>query len=160
MRNFSIFFAFLLSLSACSATGPKFQDTPFAMQQVPEHKARIIFFREFDVNFRSVILGIDGSRVGALAHQGFIVADTAPGDRRISAWVRYLPLGEFAIGMNLKAGETYYIRVSHRDQRMAYPLFGPLGTALLLVDSKGEFQLEPLVAVAPPQELQELKLSE
>src|SRR5688572_15858814 len=107
MRSFSIFLAFLFSLCACSATGPKFQDTPFATQQVPEDKARIIFFRDFDANFGWVTLGIDGSRVGALAHRGFIVADTAPGDHRISAWVRYAPIGEFVIGMDVKAGETY-----------------------------------------------------
>src|SRR5918992_1012917 len=158
MRSFSIFLACLFSLSACSATGPKFQDTPFATQQVPDDRARIIFFRDSDVNFRSVTLGIDGSRVGALAHRGFIVADTAPGDHRIAAWVRYVPTGEFVIGMDVKAGETYYIKVSHRDERMIYPLLGPLGTAYFFIDRKGEFRLEPLAAAVALQELGELKL--
>ena len=69
----SIFFALLLSLCACSASGPKFQDTPFAVQPVPQDKARLVFYREFDANFRSVTLGIDDSIIGALAHRGFVV---------------------------------------------------------------------------------------
>ena len=156
----SIVFALLFSLCACSASGPKFQDTPFAAQSVPQDKARLIFYREFDANFRSVTLGIDDSIIGALARRGFVVADTAPGDHKISAWVRYAPVGKYVIGMDLKAGESYYIRASHRSQRMLYPFFGAAGTAFFFIDPEGEFRLELLTATEALQELENLKLSE
>lgn len=158
MRSFV--FVLLFSLCACSASGPKFQDTPFAAQPAPQDKARLIFYREFDANFWSVTLGIDDSIIGALAHRGFVVADTAPGDHKISAWVRYTPVGKYVIGMDLKAGESYYIRASHRSQRMLYPLFGAAGTAFFFVDPEGEFRLEALTATQALQDLENLKLSE
>jgi len=158
MRN--IYFLLLFSLCACSASGPRFQDTPLAKQQVPEDKARIVLYRTFDANFRSVTLGIDDSMIGALAHRGFVVADTAPGAHKISAWMRYTPLGKYVIGVNLKAGETYYIRASHRSQRMLYPLLGPAGTAFFFIDPEGEFRLEQLTATEALQELENLKLSD
>jgi hypothetical protein len=147
-------------LTGCSASGSRFQDSPFATERVTRDKARIIFYRKSDVNFRSATVGIDGSIVGALAHRGFIVADTEPGDHKFSAWVRYTPLGEFAIHINLTAGETYYLRVSHRTERLLYALAGPVGAALVFADRKGEFQLETVPAATALAELKELKLSE
>ena len=147
-------------LTGCSASGARFHDSPFATERVARDKARIVFYRESDANFRSATLDIDGSIVGALAHRGFIVADTEPGDRRFSAWVRYTPLGEFAIHLNLTAGETYYLRVSHRTERLLYPLAGPVGAVLVFADRKGEFQLEPVPAAIALTELKDLKLSE
>ena len=87
--------------------------------------SRLIFYRQSDANFRSVTLSIDDSIVGSLAHGAFIVADIAPGDHRLSAWVRYTPIGEFATNINVSAGETYYIRASHRAERMLYPCWVP-----------------------------------
>ena len=156
----SIYFVLLFSLCACSASGPKFQDTPFAAQPAPQDKARLIFYREFDVDFRSVTLGIDDSIIGALAHRGFVVADTAPGHRKISAWVRHTLVSKYVIGMDLKAGESYYIRASHRSQRMLYPLLGAAGTAFFFIDPEGEFRLERLTATEALQDLESLKLSE
>ena len=153
-------YAFLFLLSACSAAGPKFHDTPFAFQQASDDKARIIFLRGSDVDFRSATVAVDGAIIGALGQRGFIVTDVEPGDHGISAWVRYVPLGEYAITMTTKAGETHYIKVSQRFERITYPLLGPLGTTLFFLDRKGEFQLETLAASRALKELGELKLSE
>jgi Protein of unknown function (DUF2846) len=160
MHKFTGVIALSFFLIGCSAAGPSFQDTSFATERVTSDRARIIFYRESDANFRSATLGIDGSTVGGLAHKGFLVAETAPGDHRISAWLRYTPVGEFVADLNLTAGETYYIRVSHRFERLLYPFAGPLGGVLLLVDRKGEFQLESVPPAIALLELKELKLSE
>jgi len=160
MKRFFRFFVLAFCLAGCSASGPKFQDTSFATLQVASDKGRIIFYRHSDTHFRSVTLGIDGSIVGALNQQGFIVADTVPGDHRVSAWVRYTPTGEFAINTTLSAGETRYIRVAHRSHRMLYPFVGPLGAVLFFADTEGEFRLEPVPATIALPALVELKLSE
>jgi hypothetical protein len=159
MLNVCLYVAFLFLLSACSAAGPNFQDTPFAIQQVPDDKARIIFLRGFDVDFRSATLAVDGAIVGGLDQRGFIVSEVEPGDHAISAWVRYVPLGEYVITTNIKAGETHYIKVSQRFERITYPLLGPVGTTLFFLDRKGEFKLETLAAAVALKELAELKLS-
>jgi hypothetical protein len=88
------------------------------------------------------------------------VADLAPADYKISAWMRVMPLGEFALKMRVSAGEIYYIRAAHREERMAYPLFGPLGVGFLLADTKGEFRLDQVTAAVALPTLEELKLSE
>jgi Protein of unknown function (DUF2846) len=147
-------------MAGCSASGQRFQDSPFATQGVVDDKARIIFYREPDANFRSVTLSIDDSIVGSLTYGAFIVADIAPGDHRLSAWVRYTPIGKFATNINVSAGETYYIRASHRAERMLYPLLGPIGVAMVFADTQGEFQLEAVPATVALQALEELKLSE
>jgi Protein of unknown function (DUF2846) len=152
-------FVAMLFLSACSAAGPKFSDTPLAAQPVPADKARIIFFRGSDISFRSATVEIDGNVIGALARSGFIVADTEPGDRKVAAWLRYTPVRASAATMTVKAGEIYYIKISQRLERIAYPLMGPLGSAFWFVDPQGEFRIEPLVAAAALQALPETKLS-
>ena len=159
MLNVRLYVVFLFLLSACSAAGPKFQDTPFALQQVPDDKGRIIFLRGFDVDFRSATLAVDGTVIGGLEQKGFIVTDVGPGDHAISASVRYVPLGEYAITMNVRAGETHYIKVSQRLEHITYSLLGPLGTTLFFLDRKGEFKLETLAAAVARKELEELKLS-
>jgi len=152
--------ALTLCLAGCSASGARFQDTPFATQPIADDKSRIIFYRESDADFRSVTLGIDDSIMGTLAHKGFIVVETSPGDHRISAWVRGMSRGKFVMSMTGVGGETYYIRASCRAERMLYPLMGPIGVALVFADIKGEFQLEPVTAAVALQALKELKLSE
>ena len=152
--------ALLFCLAGCSASGPKFQDTPFATQPVANDKARIVFYRDSDMNFRSATIGIDGSIVGAVVHDGFIVADIAPGDHKISAWVRGFPFYEFVIGIPVEAGKTYYMRVSQRTERVLYPMLGFVGSVLILADTKGEFQLELMPKSTALQQLKELKLSE
>ena len=160
LNSFAAIIALTVCLAGCSASGARFQDTPFATQPIDDDKSRIIFYRESDANLGSVMLGIDDSIVGTLAHRGFIVAETAPGDHRISAWVRGLSIWKFAMTMTVVGGETYYIRASHRAERMLYPLMGPIGVALVFADTKGEFQLEPVTATVALQALKELKLSE
>jgi len=150
----------LFFVTGCSATGPRFHETQFATQPAPADKGRIIFFRESDANFRSVTIGVDGSIVGALAHNGFISIDIALGYHQVSAWVRYAPVGEFVMRMTVGAGETYYVRVSHRSVRMLYPLLGLAGGVLTLADRKGEFQMEPVSAAVALRTLGELNLSE
>ncbi|MBI2989538.1 MAG: DUF2846 domain-containing protein [Deltaproteobacteria bacterium] len=152
--------ALLFCLSGCSASGPRFQDTLLATQPVATDNARIVFYRESDMNFRSATIGIDGSIVGALAHNGFIVADIAPGDHKISAWVRGFPFHEFVIGISVEAGKTYYMRVSQRTERLLYPMLGVVGSVIFLADTKGEFQLELMPQSTALQQLKELKLSE
>ncbi len=111
INHFAGMVALTVFLAGCSASasGTKFKDSSFVTQRVVDDKGRVIFYREADTNFRWVTLGIDRSIVGALAQSGFIVADIAPGDHRLSAWLRYMP-GEFAIRLMVSAGETYYIR--------------------------------------------------
>jgi hypothetical protein len=147
-------------LAGCSASGARFLDTPFATQAVTDDRARIVFYRESDHNFGSVTLGIDDSIVGALAQNGFIVADIAPGDHKVSAWLQYTPLGESKMKMRVLAGETYYIRASGRSERMLYPLLGALGVVLFFTDRKGEFQLDAVMPAVALPVLEELKLSE
>jgi hypothetical protein len=43
-------------ITGCSASGPYFNDTRYARQSAPLEKARIIFFRDADANYRSVTL--------------------------------------------------------------------------------------------------------
>lgn len=74
--------------------------------------------------------------------------------------MRYAPVGEFVIRMTVSAGETCYIRVSHRSVRMLYPLFGAVGAAVTFLDRKGEFQMEPVSAAVALRTLEELNLSE
>jgi hypothetical protein len=160
LKPFAAIIALLFLLAGCSATGPRFHDTQFATQPVPADKGRIVFYRQSDANFRAATVAIDGSIIGALDHNGFIATDTNPGEHEISAWVRYVPVGEFIMRMTVGAGETCYVRVSHRSVRMLYPLLGPAGGVLTLADRKGEFQMEPVSAAVALRTLEELNLSE
>jgi hypothetical protein len=99
------------------------------------------------MNFRAATIGIDGSVVGAVSHHGFIVAEVAPGDHKISAWVRGF-FQEFVIGIAVEAGKTYYMRVSQRAERLLYPMIPVVGGFVMLADTKGEFQIEPMPAKA------------
>lgn len=149
----------LLLLTACTASGPLFYDTPFAAQPVAPHKARLIFYRDSDMNFRAATIGIDGSRVGAVSHNGFIVAEVDPGEHKIAAWVRGF-FQEFVTSMSFEAGKPYYIRVSQRSERLLYPMIPIVGPLVVLSDSKGEFQLELMPESTALQQLRDLRLSD
>jgi hypothetical protein len=58
-----------------------------------------------------------------LAQSGFIVADIDPGDRKITASPGYIPIGNSALAVNVKAGEVCYIKISQRIERTVYPLW-------------------------------------
>lgn len=160
MRRFAEIFLAVFFLGGCAASGVKFSDSPYSTQVVAGDKARIIVYRESDINLGPVTIGIDGSRIGAVAHRGFIATDLAPGDYAISAWKRGLPLWEFVLKMRVAAGETYYLRASHRIEPTLYPLLGPVGWAAFFLDRKGEFQLDEVTAAVALPTLTELKLSE
>ena len=149
----------LYVVAGCTASGAHFYDTSFASQAVPADKARIIFYRDSDMNFRAATIGVDGSRVGAVHHDGFIVAEVNPGEHKISAWVRGF-FQEFVTAMSFEAGKAYYIRVSQRSERLAYPMVPILGPFLVLADTKGEFQLELMPESTALQQLRDLRLSQ
>jgi hypothetical protein len=159
MTTFLPIAAVLHLLAGCTASGAHFYDTPFATQPVGPDKARIIFYRDSDMNFRAATIGIDGSRIGAVHHDGFIVAEVEPGEHKISAWVRG-SFQEFVTSMSFEPGKAYYIRVSQRSERLAYPMVPILGPFLVLADTKGEFQLELMPESTALQQLRDLKLSE
>jgi len=154
-----LFAIFILLLAGCSASGPYFQETRYARQSVSADKARIIFFRGRDANYRSVTLEIDGETIGKLAAGGFLVEDTAPGPHRIVASVSFT-LGEYAAKLNAQAGQTYYIRVSNRDERTLYGFMGDAGTFLTFADRGGFFRLRLVDPTAAIIALEELQLSE
>ena len=153
-------YAVISFLIGCAAAGPMFSDSRFANEPAPQDKARLIVFRESDINLGSVTIAIDGTVVGALAQSGFIVADTDPGDRKITASPGYIPIGNSALAVNVKAGEVSYIKISQRIERTVYPFLGPLGVAFWFVDPQGEFRIEAQAAAAAQKELSEMKLSE
>jgi len=159
MKTFPVLVAFLFFFVGCSASGPYFRDTRYATQQAPADKARIIFFRESDANYRSVTLDIDGETIGKLASGGFLVEDTTPGAHRIVASIS-LTLGEFAAKLNAQAGRIYYIRVSPRYERMLYSFMGDAGTFLTFADNNGYFSLRLVDPAAALVALEELQLSE
>jgi hypothetical protein len=160
MKRFSVIFVLMFLVAGCAASGPPFKDTLFARQPVPDDKGRIIFYRESDANFGSVIIGIGDARVGALAQKGFMAVEVVPDDYRISASMRAIPIGEFVLRMRVSAGQTYYVRASHRSHRLLYPFVGVLGAGLLFADTEGEFRLEPVPPAIALPELAQLKLSE
>jgi uncharacterized protein DUF2846 len=99
----------------------------------------MVFYRDSDTNFRAATIAIDGSTIGAVSHHGFIVAEIAPGDHKITAWVRGF-FQEFVLDMTVEEGKTYYMRVSQRAERLVYPLIPVVGLFAILADSKGEFR--------------------
>ena len=129
IRNVFLIVGLLLFFAGCNASGARFYDTLFATQAVATDKARIIFYRDSDMNFRAATIGIDGSTVGAVSHNGFIVAEVDPGDHKISAWVRGF-FQEFVTAMSVEAGKTYYMRVSQRGERLLYPMVPLVGSIL------------------------------
>jgi hypothetical protein len=154
------FSALLVLLPAgCSASGPYFNETRYARQSVPADKARIIFYRELDSNYRSVTLDVDDETTGKLAAGGFLVEDTVPGPHRIVASIS-LTLGEYAAKLTAQAGETYYIRLVPRGVRMLYPSMGATGTFLTFADNKGYFSLRLVDPAAALVALEDLQLSE
>jgi len=149
----------LLFFGGCSASGPRFAETHFATEPVPHDKARIVFYRDSDINFRAATVAIDGTIVGAVAQNGFVVAEVPAGEHKISAWVRGF-FQEFVTHMTLEAGNTYYMRVSQRIERSFYPMIPIVGTVGLLADTKGEFQIELMPESTALQQLRDLQLSE
>lgn len=95
------------------------------------------------MNFRAATIALDGSIIGAVAQHGFIVTDVAPGDHKITAWVRGF-FQEFVTHTSVDAGKTYYMRVSQRAERLLYPMIPVVGVFAVMGDSKGEFQVEPM----------------
>ncbi|MGH7767643.1 MAG: DUF2846 domain-containing protein [Candidatus Binatia bacterium] len=159
MKTFAGLSALLFFFAGCSASGPYFKDTHYARQPVPPDRARIIIFRESDGNFRSVELDVDDQIIGKLAGGEFIVEESAPGERRMTVSLK----GEFTIKMKLEAGQTYYIRVSPREERSTYRLIGffsAVGSWMSPADAKGGFKLQPVHPDVALVALAELNLSE
>ncbi|HEY3303218.1 MAG TPA: hypothetical protein VGL70_06745 [Candidatus Binatia bacterium] len=158
MKTFAGLIALLFFFAGCSASGPHFKDTRYAKQPAPADRARIIFFREPDGDFRSVELDVDDQIIGKLAGGEFLVEDAVPGERGMTASLK----GEFMIKMKLEGGQTYYIRVSPREEA-TYKLIGffsAVGSWMSPADAKGHFKLQrvgPEVALAA---LEQLSLSE
>ena len=159
MKIFGAIAVLLVLSSGCSAKGARFQDTPFAEEKIPADKSRIIFFRGSDIALVAVTLSIDDAVVGHLAQRGFIVADTIPGDHKISAAAGWMPASDAKIMINTIAGDTYYFRVAHRTERELYGLFGIFGTAAMLADREA-FKIQPVAPASAQLELKEFKLSE
>jgi hypothetical protein len=152
--------AAIFTLVGCAAAGPKFTESRFAGEAAPPDNARIIVFRESDVNVGPVAIGIDGAIVGSLAPSGFIVADADPGERQMTASPAYLPLGESRTAVSVQAGQVSYFKISHRTERSLYPFLGPLGVAFWFVDPQGEFRIEAQPQTIARREIAKLKLSE
>jgi hypothetical protein len=158
MKTFAGLSALLFFFAGCSASGPYFKDTRYARQPVPPDRARIIFFRVSDGNFRSVELDVDDQIIGKLAGGEFIVEETAPGERRMTASLK----GEFTLKMKVEAGQTYYVRVSPREEA-TYRLIGffsAVGSWMSPADAKGDFKLQPVHPDVALAALEELNLSE
>jgi len=158
MKRLAVILAVVL-VTGCSASGPYFPETRYARQSAPANKARIIFFRGSDANYRSVTLDIDGETIGKLPSGGFLVEDVDPGPHRIVAGVSFT-LGEYAAKLNAQAGQTYYIRVAHRDERMLYGFLGDAGAFLTFADRGGYFRLRLADPTAAMIALEELRLSQ
>ena len=158
MNHFAgiIALACLLAGCASSASGPKFVDSSYATQAVAADKARIIFYREDDRNFRAAGFGIDGNTVGSPGHRQFMVADVTPGDHTLTAWARLIP-GEYPLEISVSAGETYYVRASRRPEKAAQAAAGPAAIVFLFVDRKGDFKLELVPSSIALIDLEELK---
>jgi hypothetical protein len=146
-------------LASCSASGPKFPDSVFAVEPVAKDKARLIFYRDSDANFRDATIAVDDSIIGAVSQHSFVAADVMPGSHKVLAWVRGF-FQEFALDISAEAGKTYYMRVSQRIERSFYPMIPIVGVIGLLADKKGEFQITPMPEATALQQLRELRLSE
>jgi len=173
MNNFAAVIGLLFLFAGCSASGPGFQDTPYAKQQAPEDKARIIFLRQDDsyIGGRWARLDVDGAPVGKVAREGFLVIDTAPGEREISV-AEDEAKNRLAVKMSLEPGQTYYLRV-YRHEGLStwggtsstveatgvFALIGGLFT-VFRKDDQATFQLEPLHPWLALKMLEGLKLSE
>jgi hypothetical protein len=165
-KNFAAVSALLFFLLGCSASGPRFPDTPYAKQAVPTDKARIIFFRPDDsqAGGRWAHLDIDGAPVGKLARERFLVVDTVPGEREIAT-----DEGErkarFVVTMYVEAGQTYYLQVSRMAESKKYQatgIFALVGDLIapLLKDDQPPFELEPVFAGRAMKMLEVLELAE
>ena len=166
MKNFTAIIVSLFFFSACSASGPRFQETSFANQPAPADKARIIFLREDDRHSPApdFIVTIDGVAMGKLEREGFLVVDAVPGERELSLDKRNekYPL---ALKLNLEAAQTYYIQVSWRDEFFSHVglgmMFGVVGglAAAALADDKGPIKIEPIDPAEGKKLLSEFRLS-
>lgn len=163
MKKLLAFVVVLLFLSGCAATGPKYQQTVYATQPVPEDNARIYFLREsaYLAGARAAPLFIDGDAIDKIANGGFIVVDVTPGLHEISSQVWDWP-GRYAINAKFEAAKSYYIQVSVREESRGHlyslGLIGGLIEASL-ADDRGLFQLVPINEPDALKKLQDLQLS-
>jgi hypothetical protein len=165
MKNFAAIAA-ILFFTACSASGPRFHETPLATQSAPADKARIIFFRPYDFvgSLRTVPIDVDGKAVIRLGNRGFASVDIVPGEHEIASSIWDIP-GRFAMTVKIEGGQIYYIQVSPRKEDMKYAWlagFGLIGglIAVSLQDKNGPFILEPVEAEKATPLLSELKSSD
>jgi len=99
----SVIIAVTLVLSACSATGPIFQQV-----KPLEEKALVYFYREVNHigSISSCIISSNNSLLGELNNGGYFSSYTQPGITKIDGKIGVYDL---AITVNFEAGKTYYI---------------------------------------------------
>jgi len=102
-------------LSACAATGPKYEAVASSLPLVETAKARVFLLRpsQFQAGGAAAPIAVDGKAMGELPNASFLYVDIEPGEHTLTI-DRWDYPGKFTLVLTLQAGETRYIEVAPR----------------------------------------------
>ena len=123
----------VLSLCACAASGPSFDEIASAAEAIPVGKARVILFRTRDSRLyvaRHAAVSMDGEKLGGAGYGSFLIHDIDAGNHRLKADMWDMP-GRCELAFTAAAGEHYYFQVDPRAESFGAFAAGDLATYLL-----------------------------
>lgn len=129
---------FLLILSGCSATGPKYSEYQSSVLAIDKDSSRLFFYRRkrFSSNGIDAEIYVNDNKVGECANGAYFYTDVLAGNNEIKV-ENLLSPGTHKIKRNLKGGKEYYFEVLVDDDYVeAGILLGPLAQALYISGKK------------------------
>ena len=122
-----------LLLCACAGSGPRFDESEFGTESIPDAKARLVFFRTRDSALyvaRQAAVSLDGEKIAGVSYGSFGVHEIDAGDHGLRADMWDMP-GQCELILTANAGETYYFQVDPRSESFGAFASGDLATQLL-----------------------------
>ncbi|MDX1526956.1 MAG: DUF2846 domain-containing protein [Pseudidiomarina maritima] len=121
-KSFIFALGIIVSLTGCSATGPKFTET-----EAPEvNKAKVYFYRPWAMldGAASPVVQINGVDSFEIGNGGFHVIDLSPGNTIIAVkeggFMSNWRAGPLQISFDAQANNTYFVRLTAALDNAAY----------------------------------------
>ncbi len=129
---------FLLILSGCSATGPKYSEYQSTVSAIDKDSSRLFFYRRsrFYSSGMDAEIYVNDNKVGECANGAYFYTDILAGKNEIKA-ENLLSPGTHKIQRNFKGGKEYYFEVLVNDDYVeAGILLGPIAQAFYVNEKK------------------------
>lgn len=153
-----------ISLGACAATGPKYNEVAPTFQNVQANKVRMILLREQQLLYMALDarVEINGLNFVSLSNGAFTISDREPGQITLAVDNWSAP-GKYRVTLKLEPGKEYYFDVSPRAESYSATLLGGyvgLGIDAQINENSGLFKIVPITKDAAIAKLNSLSFTQ